>query len=97
MKRNTKRLPALLLAIILCLSLLPGTAWAADFPSGFYASISLSSSSESFGKVSGNGTYTKTGTTKNRVIYGMEYAGGVFFTVEGNFGRTTSHIMSDDG
>lgn len=97
LKRNTKRLPALLLAIILCLSLLPVTAGAANFPSKFYASISLSSSSQSFGTVSGNGTYTKTGTTENRVIYGMEYAGGVFFTVEGNFGRTTSHIMSDDG
>lgn len=101
MKRNSKRLPALLLAILLCLSLLPATAWAANFPSKFYASISLSSSSQSFGTVSGNGTYTKTGTTENRVIYGMEYAGGVFFTVEGNFGRTTSQngstIMSDDG
>ena len=32
MKRNTKRLPALLLAVILCLSLLPGTALA-DFGS----------------------------------------------------------------
>ena len=32
MKRNTKRLPALLLAILLCLSLLPGTA-GADFGS----------------------------------------------------------------
>lgn len=101
MKRNTKRLPALLLAIIFCLSLLPVTALAASFPSKFYASISLSSSSESFGTVSSNGTYTKTGTTKDRVICGMEYAGGVFFTVEGNFGRTTSQdgstIMSDDG
>lgn len=101
MKRNLKRLPALLLAIILCLSLLPVTALAASFPSKFYASISLSSSSESFGTVSSNGTYTKTGTTKDRVICGMEYAGGVFFTVEGNFGRTTSQdgstIMSDDG
>lgn len=101
MKRNIKRLPALLLAIIFCLSLLPATAWAANFPSKFYASISLSSSSQSFGTVSSNGTYKKTGTTENRVIYGMEYAGGVFFTVEGNFGRTTSQdgstIMSDDG
>ena len=39
MKRNTKRLPALLLAILLCLNLLPGTAWAANFPSKFYASV----------------------------------------------------------
>lgn len=30
MKRNTKRLPALLLAIILCLGLLPTTAWALE-------------------------------------------------------------------
>ena len=34
MKRNTKRLPALLLAIILCLSLLPGTAWATNIVIG---------------------------------------------------------------
>ena len=31
MKRNLKRLPALLLAILLCLSLLPATAWAVDY------------------------------------------------------------------
>ena len=30
MKRNIKRLPALLLAVILCLSLLPGTALALE-------------------------------------------------------------------
>ena len=101
---RTKRLNGLLswlLCLCMAISLLPVTALAANFPSRFYASISLSSSSESFGKVSFNGTYTKTGTTKNRVISGMEYAGGVFFTVEGNFGRTTSQngstIMSDDG
>ena len=34
MKRNTKRLPALLLAILLCLNLLPGTAWATDIVIG---------------------------------------------------------------
>lgn len=34
MKRNTKRLPALLLAVILCLSLLPVTARAADIVTG---------------------------------------------------------------
>ena len=34
MKRNLKRLPALLLAIILCLNLLPVTAWATDIVIG---------------------------------------------------------------
>lgn len=34
MKRNTKRLPALLLAIILCLGLLPTPAWATDIVIG---------------------------------------------------------------
>lgn len=101
MRRNTRRLPALLLVILLFLGMLPATAWAASFPSKFYASITLSSNTESFGIVSGNGTYTKTGTTKDRVIYGMESAGGVFFTVEGNRGKTTSQnggtTMSDDG
>lgn len=101
MRRNTRRLPALLLVILLFLGMLPVTASAANFPSRFYASITLSSNAESFGTVSGNGTYTKTGTTKDRVIYGMESAGGVFFTVEGNRGKTTSQngstAMSDDG
>lgn len=79
MKRNIKRLPALLLAVILCLSLLPGTAWAADFPSKFYAALM---------NVSGMGTvnsylnYTSKNTEAQQV-YGMEYAGGVFFTVVG--------------
>ena len=79
MKRNLKRLPALLLAILLCLSLLPGTAWAADFPSKFYAALM---------NVSGMGTvnsylnYTSKNTEAQQV-YGMEYAGGVFFTVVG--------------
>ena len=79
MKRNLKRLPALLLAVILCLSLLPATASAA-FPSKFYAALM---------NVSGMGTvnsylnYTSKNTEAQQV-YGMEYAGGVFFTVEGN-------------
>ena len=78
MKRNTKRLPALLLAIILCLGLLPVTASAA-FPSKFYAALM---------NVSGMGTvnsylnYTSKNTEAQQV-YGMEYAGGVFFTVVG--------------
>ena len=92
MKRNTKRLPALLLAILLCLSLLPGTAWAANFPSKFYASVNYDyssySKSEIFGTVtqSSNGDlrYEGFGEKMDRVVYGMEYAGGVFFTVEGN-------------
>ena len=104
MKRTTRRLLSLLMAVVLCLGLTPVTAWAANFPSKFYASITFSSSSstESFGTVSSNGTYTKTGTTKNRVIYGMEYAGGVFFTVEGTRGESVSqgggdYILTDDG
>lgn len=78
MKRNLKRLPALLLAVILCLSLLPVTASAA-FPSKFYAALM---------NVSGMGTvnsylnYTSKNTEAQQV-YGMEYAGGVFFTVVG--------------
>lgn len=78
MKRNIKRLPALLLAIILCLSLMPVTASAA-FPSKFYAALM---------NVSGMGTvnsylnYTSKNTEAQQV-YGMEYAGGVFFTVVG--------------
>lgn len=78
MKRNIKRLPALLLAVILCLSLLPVTASAA-FPSKFYAALM---------NVSGMGTvnsylnYTSKNTEAQQV-YGMEYAGGVFFTVVG--------------
>lgn len=92
MKRNIKRLPALLLAVILCLSLLPGTAWAANFPSKFYASVNYDyssySKSEIFGTVtqssSGDLRYEGFGEKMDRVVYGMEYAGGVFFTVEGN-------------
>ena len=71
-------MPALLLAVILCLSLLPVTASAA-FPSKFYAALM---------NVSGMGTvnsylnYTSKNTEAQQV-YGMEYAGGVFFTVVG--------------
>lgn len=106
MKRTTRRLLSLLMAVVLCLGLTPVTAWAASFPSKFYASITLSTSStsstvESFGAVSGNGSYTKIGAKTDRVIYGMESAGGVFFTVEGNRGRSVSqgggYIMEDDG
>lgn len=107
MKRNRKRLPAFLLAVMLCLSLLPVTAGAVEtFPSKFYASIIFSSSSttEGFGKVTQSGTsltYTKTGAKTDRVIYGMESAGGVFFTVEGNRGKGSSqggnYTLTDDG
>ena len=78
MKRMRKQLPAFLLAIIFCLSLLPVTASAA-FPSKFYAALM---------NVSGMGTvnsylnYTSKNTEAQQV-YGMEYAGGVFFTVVG--------------
>ena len=107
MKRNIKRLPALLLAVILCLGLLPGTALAADFPGRFYASItaSTSSSAESFGTVTRSSsntlTYNEIGVKTDHVIYGMEYAGGAFFTVEGTRGRSVSQdgesILTDDG
>lgn len=101
MKRNIKRLPALLLAVILCLSLLPGTAWAANFPSKFYASVNYDyssySKSEIFGTVtqssSGDLRYEGFGEKMDRVVYGMEYAGGVFFTVEG----TKLNKNADDG
>ena len=85
MKRNLKRLPALLLAIILCLSLLPVTAWAANFPSNFYAALMNHSG---MGTVNSSLTYTSR-NTETQQVYGMEYAGGVFFTVEGK--------GSDDG
>ena len=104
MKRNTKRLPALLLAILLCLSLLPATALAA-YPSRFYASINFSASSsnsDSFGTFTSRLNYVEiTGTTTNRVIYGMESAGDVFFTVEGSRGKAIyqdgAYILVDDG
>ena len=71
MKRNLKRLPALLLAILLCLSLLPVTASAA-FPSKFYAALM---------NVSGMGTvnsYLKDLLTKWRInhSYGKITIGG---------------------
>lgn len=79
MKRNTKRLPALLLAIILCLNLLPATALAANFPSRFYAALMNLSG---MGTVSSSGNYTSKNTEAEQV-HGMEYAGGVVFTVVG--------------
>lgn len=100
MKRNTKRLPALLLAIILCLGLLPTTTWAANFPSRFYASVTYKYESntkyEIFGTVTQSGdklTYSRIGEKMDRVVYGMEYAGGAFFTVEG----TKLNKNADDG
>lgn len=91
MKRMRKQLPAFLLAIIFCLSLLPVTALAANFPSMFYASVTYKYESntkyEIFGTVTQSAdtlTYSRTGEKMDRVVYGMEYAGGVFFTVEGN-------------
>lgn len=100
MKRNIKRLPALLLAIILCLSLLPGTAWAANFPTKFYASVNYDYSSYSksviFGTVtqssSGDLSYEGFGEKTDRVVYGMESAGGVIYTVEG---RKLNHNVDD--
>lgn len=82
MKRNLKRLPALLLAILLCLSLLPGTAWAADFPSKFYAALMNVSGMGTVSTVNSYLNYTSKNTEAQQV-YGMEYAGGVFFTVVG--------------
>ena len=101
MKRNIKRLPALLLAVILCLSLLPVTALAANFPTKFYASVNYDYSSYSksviFGTVtqssSGDLSYEGFGEKTDRVVYGMEYAGGVFYTVEG----TKLNKNADDG
>lgn len=101
MKRNRKRLPAFLLAVMLCLSLLPVTAWAVEtFPSKFYASVNYDyssySKSEIFGTVtrSSSGlTYTVCGEKTDRVVYGMEYAGGAFYTVEG----TKLNHNADDG
>ena len=101
MKRNRKRLPAFLLAVMLCLSLLPVTAGAVEtFPSKFYASVNYDyssySKSEIFGTVtrSSSGlTYTVCGEKTDRVVYGMEYAGGAFYTVEG----TKLNHNADDG
>ena len=91
MKRTTRRLLSLLMAVGLCLGLTPVTAWAANFPSKFYASVTYKYESntkyEIFGTVTQSAdtlTYSRTGEKMDRVVYGMEYAGGVFFTVEGN-------------
>ena len=91
MKRTTRRLLSLLMAVVLCLGLTPVTAWAANFPSEFYASVTYKYESntkyEIFGTVTQSAdtlTYSRTGEKMDRVVYGMEYAGGVFFTVEGN-------------
>ena len=91
MKRTTRRLLSLLMAVVLCLGLTPVTAWAANFPSNFYASVTYKYESntkyEIFGTVTQSAdtlTYSRTGEKMDRVVYGMEYAGGVFFTVEGN-------------
>lgn len=79
MKRMRKRLLSMLLAMVFCLGLLPATAWAANFPGKFYAALM---------NVSGMGTvnsylnYTSKNTEAQQV-YGMEHAGGVFFTVVG--------------
>ena len=79
MKRNRKRLPAFLLAVMLCLSLLPVTAGAANIPNRFYAALMNKSG---MGTVNSSLNYTSKNTEAQQV-YGMEYAGGVFFTVEG--------------
>lgn len=91
MKRTTRRLLSLLMAVVLCLGLTPVTAWAANFPDRFYASVTYKYESntkyEIFGTVTQSAdtlTYSRTGEKMDRVVYGMEYAGGVFFTVEGN-------------
>lgn len=91
MKRTARRLLSLLMAVVLCLGLTPVTAWAANFPSKFYASVTYKYESntkyEIFGTVTQSAdtlTYSRTGEKMDRVVYGMEYAGGVFFTVEGN-------------
>ena len=78
MNRTRKRLLSLLLCFCMVAGLLPVTASAA-FPSKFYAALM---------NVSGMGTvnsylnYTSKNTEAQQV-YGMEYAGGVFFTVVG--------------
>ena len=91
MKRSARRLLTLLLCACLITGLLPVTALAANFPSEFYASVTYKYESntkyEIFGTVTQSAdtlTYGRTGEKMDRVVYGMEYAGGVFFTVEGN-------------
>ena len=80
MKRTTRRLLSLLMAVVLCLGLTPVTAWAANFPSNFYAHLMGISG---MGTVSSSLTYTSKNSEAQQV-YGMEYAGGAFFTVVGN-------------
>lgn len=101
MKRTTRRLLSLLMAVVLCLGLTPVTAWAANIPDRFYASVTYGyssySKSEIFGTVTkksdGTLVYTEFGEKMDRVVYGMEYAGGVFYTVEG----TKLNKNADDG
>ena len=100
MKRTTRRLLSLLMAVVLCLGLTPVTAWAASFPSKFYASVNYGYSSYSksviFGTVTqksdGTLAYTGFGEKTDRVVYGMESAGGVIYTVEG---RKLNHNVDD--
>ena len=85
MKRSARRLLTLLLCACLITGLLPVTALAANFPSKFYAALMNNSG---MGTVSSSLTYTSKNTEAAQV-HGIEYAGGVFFTVEGK--------GSDDG
>ena len=83
MKARTlmKRLLSMLMAVVLCLGLTPVTAWAASgFPSKFYAHLMNKSG---MGTVNSSLNYTSKDTEAQQV-HGMEYAGGVFFTVVGN-------------
>ena len=100
MKRSARRLLTLLLCACLITGLLPVTALAANFPSKFYASVTYKYESntkyEIFGTVTQSAdtlTYSRTGEKMDRVVYGMEYAGGVFYTVEG----TKLNKNVDDG
>ncbi len=101
MKRTTRRLLSLLMAVVLCLGLTPVTAWAANFPTKFYASVNYDYSSYSksviFGTVTQSSSddlsYEGFGEKTDRVVYGMEYAGGAFYTVEG----TKLNKNIDDG
>ncbi len=80
MKRTTRRLLSLLMAVVLCLGLTPVTAWAANFPDRFYAHLMGISG---MGTVNSSLAYTSKNSEAQQV-HGMEYAGGVFFTVVGN-------------
>ena len=79
MKRSARRLLTLLLCACLITGLLPVTAGAANISSRFYAALMNKSG---MGTVSSYLTYTSKNTEAQQV-YGMEYAGGVFFTVVG--------------